>query len=260
MKLNYETAGQKTNPAIILVHGLFGDLDNLKSISRELQSDYFVVNLDLRNHGQSPWTDSMTFSEMADDLGALMDALELEKAHFLGHSLGGKVVMEFSLAYPKRCISLVVADIAPVAYDARHTHIIDALEQVDLSKIKSRQDADKQLAAHISEPGVRAFLLKNLRKNAAGEWEWRMNLAGLRHCYGDLIGAPTRNGRFVGPVLFIRGGKSDYVTEAHRDAIAERFPKAQAKTIADTGHWLHAEKPSVFNGIVTRFLDEIGSE
>lgn len=260
MTLNFATTGQSDRPAVILVHGLFGDLDNLKSISRALESEFYVVNLDLRNHGHSPWTDTMSFAEMAADIQALMHQLSIPRAHLLGHSLGGKVVMEFALTYPDACASLVVADIAPVAYDARHTHIIDALETLDLTSIASRQAADQQLAEHISEPGVRAFLLKNLRKTPENRWEWRMNLAGLRRCYADLIGAPQRTGQFKGPVLFIRGGNSDYVTSAHRSAIAERFPQAQAKTIANTGHWLHAEKPSVFNGIVLRFLHETGAK
>lgn len=256
VKLNYETSGDRENPALVLIHGLFGDADNLKSISRELSDSYYVVNVELRNHGSSPWTDSMPFPAMAADISAVLDAENIEQAHLLGHSLGGKVAMEFALRHPDQVLSLVVADIAPVAYDARHTSILDAFEAVKLSDLKSRQDADKQLSESINEAGVRMFLLKNLRKNEDGEWHWRLNLEGLRKCYEDLIGEPQREGKYQGPVLFIRGGRSDYIQEQHRDAITSRFPKAEAKTIAETGHWLHAEKPAVFNGIVRRFLEE----
>ncbi|WP_194755438.1 alpha/beta fold hydrolase [Aliidiomarina indica] len=256
MILNYETSGKSSQPAIILVHGLFGDLDNLKSISRALQDDYYVVNIELRNHGNSPWTDSMALAEMAEDIREVMQELDIESAYLLGHSLGGKVVMEFALKHPEQTRALIVADIAPVAYDARHTSILDALEALNLDTINSRQDADKQLAEHIDERGVRSFLLKNLRKED-DQWQWRMNLEGLRSCYPDLIGAPQNEGTYKGPVLFIRGGRSDYVTEKHRPDIQARFPAAESKTIAETGHWLHAEKPQVFNGIVQRFLEDI---
>lgn len=255
MILNYETSGKPSQPAIILVHGLFGDLDNLKSISRALQDEYYVVNIELRNHGNSPWTKSMALAEMAEDIREVMNELNIDSAYLLGHSLGGKVVMEFALQHPEQTLGLIVADIAPVAYDARHTSILDALEALDLDAVSSRQDADKQLAEYIHEKGVRSFLLKNLRKEGDA-WHWRMNLPGLRECYPDLIGAPQSEGSYDGPVLFIRGGKSDYLTEAHRPEIEKRFSHAEAKTIADTGHWLHAEKPQVFNGIVLRYLED----
>lgn len=254
--LNFEELGVAGDEAdtVVLIHGLFGDLDNLKSASRALQENYHVVNIDLRNHGSSPWTESMRFVEMAADLEALLDKLNIKQAHILGHSLGGKVAMEFALEQPTRVHSLIIADIAPVAYDARHNTILDALEAVPISNVNSRQDADKALSKTIESKGVRQFLLKNLRKTDNG-WEWRLNLAGLRKCYADLIGAPAQEGEFTGPVLFIRGGDSDYIQEQHREAITSRFPKAEAKTIAESGHWLHAEKPTVFNGLVERFLE-----
>lgn len=253
--LNYEEHGKSADSAdtIVLIHGLFGDLDNLKSISRALQEAYHVVNIDLRNHGSSPWTKTMQLSEMAADVAALLATLKVEKAHILGHSLGGKVAMEFALEHPQQVRSLMIADIAPVAYDARHNSILSALESLELSQLTSRQDADRQLAEHIESAGVRMFLLKNLRKTENG-WAWRMNLAGLRACYADLIAAPTQQGSFTKPVLFIRGGDSDYIQEQHREAITSRFSQVDLKTIAGTGHWLHAEKPTVFNGIVERFL------
>lgn len=254
--LNFEELGvaAETAHTVVLIHGLFGDLDNLKSVSRALQEQYHVVNIDLRNHGSSPWTDTMCFVEMAADLQDLLDNLKINKAHILGHSLGGKVAMGFALEHPDRVHSLIIADIAPVAYDARHNSILDALEAIDLELLNSRQDADKALANAIQTRGIRQFLLKNLRKTDNG-WEWRLNLAGLRKCYADLIGAPAQEGEFSGPVLFIRGGNSDYIQEEHRDAITRRFPQAESKTIAEAGHWLHAEKPAVFNGLVRRFLE-----
>lgn len=255
VSLYFEHHGQAQNPALILIHGLFGDSDNLKSMSRALSDNYYVINLDLRNHGQSPWTDTMPFTAMAADVLAVMDQLEISQAHILGHSLGGKVAMEVALTAPERLLSLIVADIAPVRYPPSHNTIIQALSQVPLANIQSRQEADAILARSIQEIGVRQFLLKNLRQTDNG-WAWRMNLATLSACYPDLIGAPTREGVYQGPVLFIRGGQSNYVQAEHKEAILSRFPHAQVKTIAETGHWLHAEKPLVFNGLVQRFLDE----
>ncbi len=255
LALNFETLGQDSAPAIVLIHGLFGDLDNLKSISRALSDSYYVINVDLRNHGQSPWADSMSFSAMAKDVLAVLDTLNIEQAHLLGHSLGGKVAMEIALNFPTRVRSLIVADIAPVSYEPSHNTILDALESIDFAQVDSRQAADTLLAESISELSVRQFLLKNLNKTEYG-WAWRMNLVALRHCYLNLIGSPSSELVYKGPVLFIRGGRSDYIQAKHKDAIITRFPQAQSKTINDVGHWLHAEKPTVFNSLVQRFLDE----
>lgn len=255
IQLNYETSGNKDHPAVLLIHGIFGDLDNLKSISRALTDNYFVINIDVRNHGESPWTDTMSFPEMCQDIFALLDTLSLNIISVLGHSMGGKIAMEFALEFPERVKSLIVADIAPVAYEARHTTILDALESIDLSTVESRSDADKQLVHSIAEKGVRQFLLKNLHKDDSA-WTWRMNLESLRRNYETLIGEPASKDQYNGPVMFIRGGESNYVQTKHKDAILARFPKAESKTIEGVGHWLHAEKPNVFNKIVARFLDE----
>lgn len=254
MQLNYESQG--SGDPIILIHGLFGDLDNLKSISRSLTDSYTVVNLDVRNHGQSPHCEEMSYAAMAEDVIAIADEQGFDKFHLLGHSMGGKIAMEIALRYPSRVRSLIVADIAPVAYDARHSSILDALCSINVASLNSRQEADEQLAQSIETKGVRQFLLKNLRKDN-DQWFWRFNLKGLQDNYTTLIGEPTREGQYTGPVLFIRGEKSDYVTSEHTDAIAQRFPAARPETIAGAGHWLHAEKSKEFNQLVSGFLDQL---
>ena len=250
IQLNYEIQGD--GPTVVLLHGLFGDLDNLKSLGRELQHDYQVMYLDLRNHGDSPHTDSMSFADMAADLQQLLTSLKLEAVHLVGHSLGGKVAMEFALRYPQQALSVVAADIAPVAYTAKHHHILDALGAVDLSTIKSRKDADQALAKYIDTLGVRQFLLKNLRLDQ-GTFCWRLNLPALQQNYPALAGAVT-DGSYSGPILFIKGGDSDYLLAEHEEAIRQRFSTVELKVIEGTGHWLHAEKPQIFNRLVMAFL------
>ncbi|RUO31515.1 alpha/beta hydrolase [Aliidiomarina sedimenti] len=253
MQLNYERSG--SGEPVILIHGLFGDLDNLKSISRSLTEHYSVINLDVRNHGQSPHTSAMSYADMAEDVIAIADAEGLDQFHLLGHSMGGKIAMEIALRYPSRVRSLIVADIAPVAYDARHSSILDALCAIDVDALSSRQQADSELAKSIESKGVRQFLLKNLRKED-DRWYWRFNLKALQDNYQTLIGEPTRDGQYTGPVLFIRGELSDYVQQSHSDAIGSRFPNARPQTIAGTGHWLHAEQPAKFNQLVSDFLEQ----
>ncbi|HEX5792108.1 MAG TPA: alpha/beta fold hydrolase [Rheinheimera sp.] len=255
MLLHTHSSGQRDSSAVpvVLIHGLFGSYENLGVIERSLSEQYHVINVDVRNHGRSGHSNEMNYSLMADDLAQTLDALEVPQTALLGHSMGGKMAMAFALQHPHRVTKLILADIAPVAYPPRHNNIFAGLNAVDLATISSRTDADKQLAVFISENGVRQFLLKSLLKQQE-TFQWRFNLAALQGNYQALIGEPLVNGRFDGPVLFIKGGDSDYILPEHRPVIMQLFPAAQAKIIQGTGHWLHAEKPAAFTRLVQDFL------
>lgn len=252
--LEYQTLGNADSPAVVLIHGLFGDKDNLKSLARDLQQDYYCIMVDARNHGDSPHCDSMSYVDMAADVLATMDQLKVTSFAVVGHSMGGKIAMQLALDNPNRVSRAVFADIAPAAYDGSHDDIINALKRIDLNQLTSRSDADAELSNTITSQGVRQFLLKNLRKTDNG-YAWRLNLSGLLAHY-DSIAANVTDGHFDGPVLFIKGGNSDYLTEAHRDDISRRFSLVTVKVIEGTGHWLHAEKPRIFNRLVEEFLHE----
>lgn len=250
--LNHETLGTASNPAIIIIHGLFGDKDNLKSLARELSEDYYCILPDARNHGESFHSDSMTYPDMAEDIIKLADSLNLETFYLVGHSMGGKIAMETCIKAPERIKAAIFADISPAAYDGTHDSILDALSNLDIDQVKSRGDADKQLAEKISEQGVRQFLLKNLKKTDNG-YQWRLNLKALRENYQQ-ISAAVSTGQYQGPVLFIKGGGSNYLTEKHQQEVAARFNNTSVKVIEGAGHWLHAEKPRIFNRLVIEFI------
>lgn len=256
--LNYQRSGQLDAPTTILIHGLFGDLDNLKRLGRELEDSYDVVYLDVRNHGDSFHSEQMSYPELAADVFRLMDHLEINKAHLIGHSMGGKITMECALQKPERVLSVVAADIAPVGYQARHNHILEALEQLPIDTMSQRKEADQALAKSIAEPGVRQFLLKNLTR-VDDHFAWRLNLEGIKHNYPQINGEIS-SGHYNGPILFIKGGNSDYLTAEHESAIRDRFSDTDVKVIADTGHWLHAEKPHIFNRLVLSFLAQQQSQ
>ncbi len=251
--VNHEIMGDK-GPAVLLIHGLFGDLDNLKRLGRDLEEDHKVIVMDCRNHGDSFHSDRMNYAAMAADVEALLDHLGIDTVSIVGHSMGGKLAMEFALTHPNRVQALIVADVAPAAYDARHRHILDALENIDLSQVQTRQDADKLLAKAIDERGVRQFLLKNLKREDE-QYQWRLNLPVIDSCYEEISGG-VREGSYDGPVLFIKGGDSNYLTEEHRDAVSSRFSDVDIKIIEGTGHWLHAEKPRIFNRLARSFLEQ----
>lgn len=251
MILNYQLNGQ--GPLVVLIHGLFGSFENLGVIARALQDEFQILNIDVRNHGRSPQSDEMSYPLLAADLRDTLNSLALTPYAILGHSMGGKIAMQYALQSDLKPERLILADIAPVGYHPRHSAVFAGLNSIDLTTLSSRAEADNLLSAYISEAGVRQFLLKSLDKTDSG-FRWRFNLAALNTHYQALIGAPLAEGVFTGPTLFIKGGHSDYILPEHRETILKYFPAAQAKVIEGTGHWLHAEKPAAFNKIVRDFL------
>ena len=250
MQLHYQTLGQ--GQPLILLHGLFGSSNNWGTVAKNFSQHYLVICVDLRNHGNSPHSASQSYANMADDLLELCDALSLERIHLLGHSLGGKVAMQFATHHPDRVEKLIVVDMAMRAYADAHTHLIDAMMAIDLTTLQSRHEVDKILSNSIPQAMVRQFLLMNLIKSDSS-LAWRINLAALKTNYPGLQQAVCENAHYEKPCLFIRGEHSDYVKDADIEHIKTNFINAQFASLP-TGHWVHAELPQAFIEVVGSFL------
>ncbi|WP_350306991.1 esterase [Photorhabdus viridis] len=235
---------------VVLIHGLFGDLNNLGVLARDLQQYYPVIQVDVRNHGLSPRADNMDYHDMAQDIISLLDHLQIQSAIIIGHSMGGKIAMTMTALAPERIEKMVLIDIAPIAYQVRrHDQIFTALNKVTKAGVNTRQEATEIMREDIQEEGVIQFLLKSFRQG-----EWKFNLPVLINQYEKIIGwqeIPT----WPHPALFIRGGLSSYIQEEYRDDIARQFPQAKAWVVADCGHWVHAEKPDAVLRAIHRFLN-----
>lgn len=252
MLLNYQVHGE--GEPLIILHGLFGTLENWGGQIKTLAKHYQVIAVDLRDHGRSPHTSAINYDLMADDIINVMNHLQITSANIIGHSMGGKAAMQLALSHPELIQKLIIVDIAPVQYTPHHEDVFRGLFAVDLSSLKSRSDADKQLSEFIPEMGVRAFLLKNLYKTEAQQFAWRMNLTLLKEQYANISAAPQGE-PYQNPVLFIKGANSDYLVPEYREAVISLFPKASYKVIKDAGHWPHAEKPADFTTLVTNYLE-----
>jgi esterase len=252
LKLHFSRTGE--GPPVVLLHGLFGAGGNLGALARALQDRFDVYSVDLPNHGRSDWLANADLPAMAEAVRQWLDEQSLAEVHVIGHSLGGKVAMQLALAHPARIASIVVADIAPVEYPPHHDSVFAALDAVVAGQCDSREAAAQLMAAHLEEEGVIQFLLMSLQRGPDGIYDWRFNLAGIKAGYQAVRAAPLSAQAYAGPALFIKGGDSNYIREQHRQTILALFPTAAVKVMPGCGHWLHAQQPRLFNGIVSRFL------
>lgn len=250
--LNHKIFGQG-NPLIIL-HGLFGSLDNWQSIGKRWAESHQVILVDLPNHGKSPHTESFSYEQMANEVAGLIQSLNLKKVSILGHSMGGKTAMVFSILFPHLLEKLIILDIAPKAYPPHHQQIIEGLFSFNPGELKSRKEADEIMSKIIPDIGVRLFLLKNLSRNKGEGFKWKMNLNMLSNAVNQVIESTEFPFPINLPCLFIRGGKSNYILDEDIDDIKSKFPLSDIKTIDNAGHWVHAEQPEILYNIVLQFL------
>jgi pimeloyl-ACP methyl ester carboxylesterase len=245
---------EKAGIPLLVFHGLFGMLDNWGSFGKEMGEFFPVHLLDLRNHGKSFHSPEMSHDDLAHDILHYMEFHGLEKINLLGHSLGGKAVMQFAIKYPIKVNKLIVVDISPKAYPPHHQGILKALESVDFSTATSRQQVEEVLSQFIPEKSVILFMTKNLYWTDDKKLDWRFNLKTLSEKYEEFVSNAIKFGVYSGETLFIAGEKSHYILPQDEFQIKQQFPNSSVVTIKNAGHWVQAENPTDFNEVVKNFL------
>lgn len=258
MKLFSRTSGQ--GKPLIILHGLFGMSDNWNSLARQFsENDFHVFALDLRNHGQSFHSDVFNYDAMSEDVIQFISSEGLEKVNIIGHSMGGKVAMLLACLNENLIEKLIVADIAPRYYPPHHQDVLAAIHAVKLSECKTRNDAEEMMLPFENSSGVRQFLLKNLFwKEERGEKKlsWRFNLSAIEENIENVGEALPALATFSHPTLFLRGEKSNYISDNDSEDIVSHFPNSEIETIKNAGHWLHADQPSDFFKSCLIFLNK----
>ena len=253
IELNYKLYGQ--GPPLLILHGLFGSLDNWVSHARKLSENYTVYLIDQRNHGKSPHAAPWDYPTMAEDLYDFMTQHGIYKSHLLGHSMGGKTLIQFATLYPEMIDKLLIADMTPKAYEPHHTHILESLIQIDLSKLESRKEAKLLLEEKIEDPSVVQFLLKSLGRNDEKNFRWKFNLELIYKNYERVLDKIEIEEEIDTEALFIYGGNSNYLVEGDKQLIQTSFPNATFVRLEGAGHWVHAEKPIEFLTQIQKYLE-----
>lgn len=240
---------------LLILHGFMGSGDNWKTLSGQYAENGFEVHsLDLRNHGKSLHSDVFTYTAMVQDVVEYCDGNNLEKVAIIGHSMGGKVTMFFAVAYPERVSKLIIADIGPKYYRPHHQDILAGLNAVHFEMKPDRSAVEATLTEYIEDAGTRQFLMKNLYWKEPGQLQFRFNLPVFNEKVENIGEALPQDAQFNGPTLFLKGDRSNYIKEEDAALIETHFPEAIIKTVANSGHWLHAENPKYFLEYTLEFL------
>ena len=253
LQLAFDVVG--SGPPLLVLHGLFGSASNWRTVAKALAVGHQVFSLDLRNHGRSPWSDTMDYLAMADDLARFVADQGLGPVALLGHSMGGKAAMALALTQPERVERLIVVDIAPLPYADTLTPFALAMRGIDLGSAASRSEVQRQLEARLPEPAVAPFLLQNLVARD-GHFDWRINLAAIVSSMAALADFPAalRERHYTGPVTAIAGALSAYVPRQAAAAFAPMFDNVAVDFIDGAGHWVHADRPQAFVAAAQRAL------
>lgn len=252
MQLHYKEYG--SGKPLIILHGFLGSLDNWHTLATRFGKSFRVYAIDQRNHGKTRHSTEHSIALMVADLLEFVKEHKLSSISIIGHSMGGKVAMQFALDNPALVENLIVVDIAPKQYEAGHEDVFKALFAVKLNQITSRKDAEDAMLPYLPDFGTRQFLLKNLERKMDGSFQWKMNISVLHENYEDMGHEIICKQAFLGRTLFIKGEKSDYILKSDETAIKTLFPNSTLVTIAGAGHWVHAENPDDFYATVLKFI------
>lgn len=257
--IHYKALGNKSKPCLMIVHGLFGTLDNWQSLARKWAENFYVISVDVRNHGRSFHSDTMRIEDCALDLWKVLKKEEIVHCHLLGHSMGGKIAMEFAAQYPENLNSLIVVDVAPYPYPPHHADVFEMLQNIRLNQYLDRDQIEEAIRHYLEGEGVVQFMMKNIRRNAVtNQFEWKFNSKVLERNYLEIIQFTPQRG-FNGHVLFVGGENSQYITQETSINIFDMYPKAELEFVKNAGHWVHADNPTDFYTLVSAFLSKVNT-
>lgn len=265
MILNSEIIGTGNNHIVIL-HGLYGNNESWKQVAQLLKLDFTIHLLDQRNHGKSFFDPHHSYPDMVNDLKKYCNAYNLEKIDLLGHSMGGKTAMFFATKYPEMINKMIIADISPRNYTALLDHIESIRFHLNLVSIMKNMPIEnfstfRELNQHLknSTAEEKNIILKNLKKEN-DKFVWKINLDAIMNNLPEIMEGLNPDDfidkKIKVPTLFLQASNSNYIKADDVKLIDFIFSNVQIKTIQNTSHWLHYEKPKEVALHINEFLSK----
>lgn len=235
--------------------------DNWLPLAKFLKKQCSVIIPDLPNHGNSPHTNIFDYNFLSNTINNFLINNMLKKVSIIGHSLGGKIAMQFANDYPNKVDKLIVADISPKSYSEHffkeknnHKKIQQAIANTKVENCKNLKEIENQLFEQIKDIRTCKFLLKNIKKTENKKFAWKLNIDTIINSSQNLIKKVNIEKLADKKIYFIKGEKSEYISEEDIDYIKKYLPNSQIFEIKNAGHWLHAENPTEFFNTVKTCL------
>ncbi|MCU0328008.1 MAG: alpha/beta fold hydrolase [Chitinophagales bacterium] len=253
--LHHKFFHSQKKQCVVIIHGLFGTMDNWTTLAKRFSEFVDVLTVDIRNHGKSFHDSDIQYDSLAKDILMLLDHYQLDQAIILGHSYGGKIAMHFAGMYPMRTEQLVVVDIAPYAYPAHHQGVFRVLDDLDLPNIPDRKVLQEKILLLEPNQALAQFFLKGITRDEEDKsFRFKFNYAVLKAQYDYIIGfVPYLP--YEGNVLFIAGSLSNYISKDTMTHTAEIFPNYQIAIVPNAGHWVHSDQPNDFFNILKNYIN-----
>ena len=261
LKLHYLDWGGQGKPPLICLHGNTGQAGTWDFLAQQATNAYHVTALDQRGHGDSGWaSDGYEPVLYAADLGGFLDHLGVQSASLVGLSLGGLVSMTFASLNPDRVERLVLVDIAPEASQAARSRMSTSqgyplrFDSLDEAVDWARGDYMWAIG-----PGLRDDLAGRLRPTDDGGLTWKadpevFNPSRPRRWAREPQAAWDAFARITCPVLLVRGGESELVSDETVQRMIDTHPDCQSVDLPGASHNVNADKPDELIQAVTPFL------
>ena len=278
LNLNYVDWGNADAPNMLLIHGGRDHARNWDWVAKSLRSDYHIMALDNRGHGDSDWANTGPYGidEFVYDVAELVHQKKLSPLTIIGHSLGGIISLRYTGLFPENVVKLVAIegtglgrrrykgdDAAPAP--ARYREWVEKMREVtewDERRYASIEDALKHMAdanAHLTPEQARHMTEHGTKRNEDGSFSWKFD----HYFYSRFISPfgldPDETGEIWGnitcPTLLMHGTES-WSTDPAEDGCLDYFNTARSVAVEGAAHWVHLNKLDDFLRLVKEFLAE----
>ena len=261
VRLHYVDWGGSDLPPMVLLHGLRDCARSWDTFARSMASDYRVIVLDSRGHGDSAWAEpgGYRFHDYVSDVEALIEYFGLPDLVLIGHSAGGRYAWNYAVDNPDRVGALVVVDIDPDRSNPQTVRdFADIHAEPDfwstfdefVQRVKSRQ-------MHTGDEAVRQHARALSRSLAGGGFTWKADIRTVsEYERPDLWESWSR---ITCPALLVRGRQSRLLTHETAVRMRQALPESRVRLaeLEGGGHWFHQDFPGAFEAAVRWFLDDL---
>ena len=254
LRFHYLEWGDPSNPTVLMLHGASQQGHSWDFISLPLSTDYHVLALDQRGHGDSDWAHDSDYSldAMVGDLEALVPALGMDavRFHLMGHSMGGRNSFVWASRHPRALRSLTIVDTGPETVPRGRQRIQQFRELPDnLDTLDEFADRIQEYTGRTREQ-VLGALKYSIRQGADGKWTWKYDRVMRERGRQDNLWSPEQLWecwrRIDCPTLVTRGDRSDIFSDDTLQRMGREIADCTTATITNAGHLVQGDNPQDF--------------